>query len=434
MKSYFNLRYLALILFLITINLSAQEDFNLLPSLKNIPGLKIKEMDTDTIYSQKYEVFLEQPLDYKNPGLGTFQQRFFICHRGIDKPVVFVTEGYGAGYAENPRYRSELATLLDANEIVVEHRYCSESSPKKPDWQYLTVENAANDHHQIIKLMKTIYQGKWVSTGISKGGQTALFHRTFFPADVDATVGYVCPLNFSSEDLRVYDFLDDVGTEECRKRIQEYQLLMLKNREQYLPEFEKIAKKKNLTFSIGVGAAYELTVMEYEFAFWQWGTNCNQVPDASASMTRCLDQLDKVASFDWASDQGVEKFQPFFYQAMTEIGMYGYDLEPFKDQLKYLNDNTFSFTCPDDYICEFNAETMIRVDNFVRHEAQNMIFIYGEWDPWSSTAVQWSGNPAVLVVYKPQGSHNTRIYNLPEKEKNQVLDKLEEWLGVTITD
>ncbi len=102
---------------------------------------------------------------------------------------------------------NELSPILNANQICVEHRYFNESTPQPVDWEHLTIYNAASDHHRIVEILKEIYKGKWVNTGISKGGQTVMYHRYFYPDDVDASVGYVCPLNFSIEDKRVYSFL-----------------------------------------------------------------------------------------------------------------------------------------------------------------------------------------------------------------------------------
>jgi len=352
-----------------------------------------------------------------------------VCHRGFDRPVVFITEGYSAFHAERSDYRSELGALLKANEIVVEHRFFGESVPADTGWQYLTVENAAGDHHRIIEMMKKLYPGKWISSGISKGGQTALFHRTFYPEDVDATVGYVCPLNFSDEDLRVYEFLEGVGDSACRNRVRDYQLMLLENRETSLEAFKKKAKGKGESYSMGWERAFELMVLEYSFAFWQWGNvPCEAIPDESSSSRQWIDHLDRVAGLDWVSDKGIARNLPFFYQAITEIGMYGYDLEPFGELIRSLDNNTFSFTCPRGVECTYNPEIMERVDYYVRHEARNVMVIYGEYDPWSATAVQWSGNPGLVKIIKPRGSHLTRIGNLPEDLQEKVNSILDEWI------
>ena len=75
------------------------------------------------------------------------------------------------------RHLEELCPILQANQLFVEHRYFGKSVPDSVTWQDLTVENAAADQHHIVQIFKKIYTQKWVSTGISKGGETALYHR-----------------------------------------------------------------------------------------------------------------------------------------------------------------------------------------------------------------------------------------------------------------
>ncbi len=403
----------------------------LLTELARMSGVEIREMQCDDFFSEKYEFTITQPLDHQNSEKGTFQQVFILSHLDFNNPVVFVTEGYAAGHAEDPRYVNELSYYLKANQVVAEHRYFARSTPDTIDWQYLTIENAATDHHRIVEFLKTLYQGKWINTGISKGGQTAMYHRYFYPDDVDATVGYVCPLNFSTEDLRVYEFLDRVGDSACRQKIHDFQKMMFERKAACLPVFEKMAKKQHLHYKMGLEAGYELLVLEYSFAFWQWGNfSCEEIPGYQAKPKDLVRYLDEVAGIDWISDEGVHDLQPFFYQALTEIGMYGYDLTEFDGLITALTDNTFSFTCPEGVDCIYDPVPMQKIDHFVRHEAHNMMFIYGEWDAWSSTAVQWSGNPGVVLVINPEGSHLTRIRNLPEEQKQKVFSTLEDWLGL----
>ena len=37
-------------------------------------------------------------------------------------------------------------------------------------WQYLKNDLAIEDYHKILTKLKRLYTGKWISTGISKGG------------------------------------------------------------------------------------------------------------------------------------------------------------------------------------------------------------------------------------------------------------------------
>mgnify|MGYP000140501088 CR=1 FL=1 len=78
--------------------------------------------------SEKYVTYFTQPLDHRHPEKGSFRQRVIVSHVGFDRPTVIVTEGYGAAYALNPKYREELSELLDANMIFVEYRYFLEST------------------------------------------------------------------------------------------------------------------------------------------------------------------------------------------------------------------------------------------------------------------------------------------------------------------
>jgi len=401
--------------------------------LSGIPGLEIEELVCSDPFTEKYLIQVPQPIDHHDPSKGTFTQRVYMLHRDADAPVVLTTEGYNAGYGGYAQYRNELDHYLGSNEIVVEHRFFKPSAPDSIDWQYLTVEQAATDHHRVVEMMKPFYTGKWVNTGISKGGQTAIYHRAYFPDDVDATVGYVCPLNFSIEERRCYEFLDQVGSEECRQKIHDFQKLLLCNKDRFLPAFKKMIDEDNLHFSMGDTAGYELTVLEYSFAFWQWGSmSCGNIPDDSVKPEVAILHLASVSGLSWVSDQGIAGLLPFFYQALTEIGFYGYDHSEFEGCVEALDLQTFDFTCPEGVDCIYDPKPMEKVDKFVRHEGNNMVFIYGEWDPWSAPAVQISGKTNSFKVVNPEGSHGTRIYNLPEDQREKVLNALGEWLECEI--
>jgi hypothetical protein len=72
---------------------------------------------------------------------------------------------------------------------------------------------------------------------------------------------------------------------------------------------------------------------------------------------------------------------------------------------------------------------MRQVDYFVRHEAKNMLFIYGEYDPWSAPAVELTYHTNSIKVVKPAGSHRTRINNLPDSQQEIVVKQLGEWMN-----
>jgi hypothetical protein len=322
---------------------------------------------------------------------------------------------------------------MKANLIRIEHRYFEESRPDSAGWEYLTTWQAATDHHRIIELFKPVFSGKWATTGISKGGQTVMFHRYYYPEDVDVSVPYVAPLNFGPEDERMELFLENVGTAECRDRVYRFQKMALEKSDQLFPMFMKYADERGWTFTRvgGPETAYEMTVLEYEFAFWQWGSvPCDSIP-LDGSDEKVFRHLATVGDPRYFADQGLEYFEPFFYQAMTEIGYYGYDFDRFAGLLKHarnLEQPEFQFSAPQGphYVYDFGFGK--KVADFIREEAGHFIFLYGEYDPWSATAADPGKNENCLKVVKEGGSHRTRIMNLPDESREEVLSTLEEWL------
>ena len=180
--------------------------------LESLPGVVyVEELKTGDSFNEKFLILFEQYLDPSVPEAGKFRQRVFISHKSYDAPVVYITEGYSADYAESENYVNELSRILDANQICVEHRYFSQSVPEDIDWSYLTTSLAAGDHHNILVSLKSLYQKKWVSTGISKGGQTCLLYQMYYPNDVTATVAYVAPVATALEDGRHELFINNIS-------------------------------------------------------------------------------------------------------------------------------------------------------------------------------------------------------------------------------
>jgi hypothetical protein len=136
-----------------------------------------------------------------------------------------------------------------------------------------------------------------------------------------------------------------------------------------------------------------------------------------------------VSGIDWISNKGINRLQPFFYQALSEIGFYGYDISLFRDIVSFEKNLVFDFTAPDGINIEYDPVPMQKVDQFIRHHATNMIFIYGENDPWSSTAVDLTYNNNLIKIIKSGGSHLTRLKNLPKQDFNYVVQILNEWLA-----
>ncbi|HPS95161.1 MAG TPA: S28 family serine protease [Bacteroidales bacterium] len=394
-----------------------------LPNIKDVQRLESGQ------FKDKYVLYIEQPVSHEDPSLGTFRQRVFVMHAGLDRPTVLVTEGYGASYAANPKYREELSKLFNTNIIFVEHRYFLESTPKPLDWKYLTAENSAYDLHNVTMIFKEIYKKKWIATGISKGGQTALIYRAFFPADVEITVPYVAPLCKGVEDGRHEPFIANfAGTPEQRAKILDFQKEILKRRASLQPKFDSLCTAKGYQFNLPNEEIYDYTVLEFSFSFWQWGSNPDAIPSVKASDNELFTYFIKMCSPDYFIKES--STSAFFVQAGRELGYYGYDIKPFEGLLKIKSAKGYltKLFLTEDSRFKFDSKLYKKLSKFVETTDSKMIFIYGEFDPWSAVKVNEPKSNNVVVVIDPKGSHRSRISTLPEENRKMVLSLIERWL------
>ena len=426
-----HIRYAALLLFvLLSASASSLAQTVLEQKISAISAIKeIRPLETSE-FSEKYVTYFTQPLDHRHPEKGSFRQRVIVSHVGFDRPTVIVTEGYGAAYALRSQYREELSKLLNANMIFVEYRYFLESTPEPKDWQYLTAENSADDLHAITTAFKNIYPGKWIATGISKGGQTTLLYRTFYPDDVDISVPYVSPLCYGVEDGRHEPFLHKVSTPENRKKIEDFQLEALKRKATLLPRFEKYCTEKNYSFRAPIEEIYDYSVLEYSFALWQWGTPISSIPATTASDDEIISHLLAISEPGYFTADSPNA--SFFVQAARELGYYGYDVQPFKQYLSIQSSEGYlhRLMLPEELKdMPFDKTLSKKITKFLKKQDPKMIFIYGQNDPWTAAGVTWLKNKKNIHVFiQPNGSHLARINTLPEAEKAKVMELINEWL------
>ncbi|HVT81891.1 MAG TPA: S28 family serine protease [Phycisphaerae bacterium] len=382
-------------------------------------------------------LMFDQLIDHKNPSLGKFQQRVFVTNVDPAKPVILNTEGYQANGAGGT---GELGRYLGAaNVVTVEHRHFGQSIPKDASgatlWQYLTVKNAADDMHDIVSSLKKIYAGKWLATGASKGGQTSLFYKSYYPDDVAATVAYVAPMNIGQEDPRINIFINSVGDAETRKKIKDFQIAMFKREDEMIP----LLNVNPAQYSMGVAKAYEYGVLEYPYAFWQYGTKPNTIPAPDAPAADMIAHYKQVNTMQYYGDATMKRFEAFIYEAFSEIGYYNYDVTDFKPYM-----HAFTFKNGDEPTnldiapagtkdkIHYDPAAMAFVFNFLQYKANNVIFIYGETDAWSSTQMQLLGRTNAVKIVVENASHSARIGAASPEQRKQVLDALEQWMDVKV--
>ena len=424
---------LLLFIFIWVFPLSGQESA-LEDRLYELPDVIFEKIEAPEGYSAAYELKIKQPMDHKDPDKGYFYQRVYLSHKCFHQPMVINTSGYSA----RRNFVQELTEFLGANQLIVEHRFFGESVPDTMDWDYLNLEQATADLHKINQLFKRIYDGKWLSTGVSKGGVTTIFYRYFYPRDVDVSVPYVAPVNKERDDQRIYAFLDTVGTDACREKIRAFQIRLLENRDEVmrLLKFYSLGARQEFTY-FTFEEAFELAVMEYPFAFWQWGDSCKNIPSDEAPLDEAVEYFASTRPLGLFSDRDIKYFAPHYYQSAEEMGYYGYETHKFKELIKALptDRNPMATFVPDKMAVEFNRDLLDDVHEWLEEKGNRFIYIYGGKDTWSACAVQPSDEvDSQWFFLKGQDHGGARIKNMTPEEKKRLVKTLEQWLEIKIDD
>ncbi|MCP4221164.1 MAG: hypothetical protein GY765_41425, partial [bacterium] len=264
--------------------------------------------------------------------------------------------------------------------------------------------------------------------GVSKSGMCAMFHRRFYPDDVDVTVAFAAPILTGLPDPRFNPFFEnELGDEACRLKIKAFQRRVLENRAGMLT----LLADYGASFSIGLDAVLEYSVLEYWFSFFQYGTaDCASIPGDGESLQTMFDHLDLISSPNHYSDWQIDLFKPFFYQAFTQLGYYSFITHHVRDLLVAVSCGDQRLLAPIDVTMNYDPQPMQDILNWLRNHGNNIIYIYGGHDPYTVAAVELTGTTNALKIIQPDADHGVRIQDLNEKQL--VYDTLEEWLGVTV--
>ena len=172
-------------------------------------------------------IYYHQPLDHANPQGVSFPMRAIITVNTKNDPRNVINHVYCTGYALDQVYANqpdstyaaeveninEICRRYNGNFIMIEHRYFQFSAPSAcwTNLDYLTAEAAATDFHNLFTGMKKVLKGKWVMSGVSKGGITTLLQHTFYPNDMDIYAPYSAPFFESDRQLGMQSHWNNVG-------------------------------------------------------------------------------------------------------------------------------------------------------------------------------------------------------------------------------
>ncbi|MFF3762792.1 S28 family serine protease [Streptomyces sp. NPDC001922] len=401
--------------------------------IEALPGMRVIAERPAATGHRFFELGYRQPVDHRHPGKGTFEQRLTLLHKSLRRPTVLYTTGYEAG--SDPAFRAEPTRLVDGNQISTEHRYFGTSRPDRPDWSKLDIRQAADDHHRIIRALKTLYSGAWLTTGGSKGGMATVYHRRFHPRDVDGTVVYGAPNNTDDRDDTAYDrFLGRVGTPACRSALRAVQREALVRREEMAGRYAQWARQEGQTFrTLGsADRAYELAVLRLPLMFWMYSgaDGCASVPAPTATTDELYRWVDGVSRFPVYTDRSLASVLPYFHQLGTQLGYAQFDTSHLAGLLRHPGIQQVRSYVPRDIPLRFQPDAMPDIDRWVRRHGRELLFVYGENDTARAEPFRLgSGSRDSAVRLAPGANHRARIADLAPADAADATATVRRWAG-----
>ena len=452
-------------------------------ALQKIPGVKDVKCFHNVHMGECYFFNFEQDIDHMNPALGKFKQQVVLKYKGKDAHTVLHTEGYALrGDPEEDKNRldsilpPDIVTTYKTNCVAVEHRYHGWSLPQgySNEFTFLNTWQQSSDLHCIVTALKAsgMFSGKWVSTGVSKNGETTAFYAYHYPNEMDAYVPYCGPYLTSLNDKRVGtqvltapDLKDELEKTKAAIRYAfSNKTLLNQLTAWYATEKAKTVKgmtqaqieamfageilgnlfDKEAYVHVNLWRSWiptETSSAEefYKFFMADKSTKYKNETKQEIAARQALakHELNVQTGFDFLGRRAAapaKRLDPYVAQTCVDLGNFSWDYAWFEDlltpqQLKELNayelnPKTFGVTYDNGkFINEF-LEAM-------KTTPCKMLFVYGGSDPWTGGAIAddiVNANPNISKMIVQYGIHNDTTSYWTEANKKQLSDFLDPFL------
>ena len=405
---------------------------------ENPDPITMKKKETGYLtYQSQYSMFFHQAVNHNQPDGDTFQQRVCILFRGFDRPTILVTEGYEwrrFGDAE------DIGMNLNANMVHVEHRNFGKSyNQDQGKWEYETGAQASADLHAVYQALKSIFKGKWMSTGTSKNGETSMDYAYYYPNDMDLAAAFCSPFIVSLDDKCFGEYLfNEASTEEVRDLMKKSIRSALENGEEGLyQQVCKLFEQNNKP--VPSFTEYVFNIFDSFFTLFQY-TLPSEVQGNLVLTWNQHQEGDEAAKY-------AEQFANTICESILSnrsMAHYTYRVDCAKEQgfpnpgYDYFADllEGTSFKAEDVWKFLLNEEDQwlpqyydnsLRLDmreNFFMNSTMPLLFFYSHDDPWSAAQPDKLG-PNAKKVINPIGIHCPIINETeycPEDVKQEVMD------------
>jgi hypothetical protein len=418
-------------------------DGGIVSQLKHLPGVTYlgKNHYPPTGY-QVYELEIRQPVNHSRPHGATFEQHLELYQRNLTAPMVMYVSGYFNYTFVSPKltYLSTPAAIVGGNQISVESRFYGDSVPHPTNWKYETIWQEAADEHHVVQVFKKLYHAPWLITGVSKGGETAIFHDYYYPHDFAGTFAWSAPSITDSFGHSYDHFLASVGTAACRTALLNTQIRALRHRKIFEAKLAAEAKAAHGTFKDWAGGLdenFEVTILETPFVFWQYGGDCSTIPGAKATLQQLYSWYDDIDGWLASDDQESAPYFPYDYQAGTQLG---YPIVHQRAQLGSLLHWPLSAQNPEQDmppsipVRPLSQRLMRAVHRWVLTHGNHLLFLYGQEDPWSAERFYLGPGTRDSAIFTIAGGNHVSPYtDLPAAQQKVFVEMLQAWAGLPAT-
>ncbi|MBA2543162.1 MAG: hypothetical protein H0V17_26205 [Deltaproteobacteria bacterium] len=371
----------------------------------------------------------EQPIQHAQSDGDKLVQKLFLTHRSCDAPTLVIDSGYEQDYF----YDDELSILFQPNTLGIEHRFQGASTPTldRWDWSALTIDNGAADLHEIVRAFRTHYDGRFVSSGASKGGITATYHAHLYPDDLDGSIPYVAPASRARIDTTYQTRMQQLLPAPCATAVRDVQKAALTTRRSFVTA--RIVELGGSELDL------ELAVSRFDWGFWQYyGTPyCSYVPPTSATDDEFWQFFYGFAGFGDpapAGELGEYSNGALFYEWLTEHG-FAHQIQAEVDALltqpsaRESMEASFRAGFPSVSLPAYDGSFTQLTRTWVRDDAENLLLIYGNFDPWTGGAMDAPTRPSSGRYFVPTGTHAAQIGMLSGAEYQAAVETASRLFG-----
>ncbi len=414
---------------------------SLLDQLRALPGVEVEDRSTRG-GPPTFALTFRLPVDHDAPAGPSLPLRAVLVHRDARAPVVMHMSGYALFGApeELAAARIELSSLLDANDLIVEHRFfgASAPTPAPPEtWRHLTIAQSARDTHAVLETLRALYPGPWVATGYSKGGMTALFHAAAFADDFAAVVPYVAPLSLSVNDPRYVPFVAEIGPADgvCRAQVLAVARAAVARRAELADEHGRVDPVAAQLVVSAREALVAWSALDWHWGFWQYLPleACSGLPTPDAPLSDLAGWFPSVASSFEAIGLFDPTVSPYQYQLEAELGGPATSNDHLRPDLDAVDfgalPEVFVEPAPWGESPSFDGRAVQATLAHLSTRAERVLAVYGEYDPWTAGRIPLREPAGGRVLTAPRANHEASIAGLDERDRLAAVELIERWVG-----